>query len=206
MKADVKTLENKKAGSIELDEAVFGLAPRADILHRVVNWQLAKRRQGSHKTKQRSEITGSGGKAWKQKGTGRARVGNRKAPQFRGGGVAFGPVVRDHAIKLPKKVRRLGLKLALSAKQAAGELTVLDTAALDEPKTKPLVDKLTKLGLEKALIIDGAELDGNMVKAARNIPHVRVLPVAGANVYDILRGGNLALTKAAVEALEARLK
>lgn len=206
MKADVKTLENKKAGSIDLDEGIFGLKPRADILHRVVNWQLAKRRQGSHKTKQRSEVTGTGAKAWKQKGTGRARVGNRKAPQFRGGGVAFGPVVRDHAIKLPKKVRRLGLKLALSAKQAAGELMVLDAAALDEPKTKPLVDKLTKLGLEKALIIDGAELDGNMVKAARNIPHVRLLPVAGANVYDILRGGNLALTKSAVEALEARLK
>lgn len=206
MKADVKTLENKKAGSIELAEEIFGLKPRADILHRVVNWQLAKRRQGSHKTKQRSEITGTGSKAWKQKGTGRARVGNRKAPQFRGGGVAFGPVVRDHSIKLPKKVRRLGLKLALSAKQAAGELTVLDAASLDEPKTKPLVDKLAKLGLEKALIIDGADLDGNMVKAARNIPHVRVLPVAGANVYDILRGGNLALTKAAVEALEARLK
>lgn len=206
MQADVKTLDNEKAGSIELAEEIFGLKPRADILHRVVNWQLAKRRQGSHKTKQRAEITGSGSKAWKQKGTGRARVGNRKAPQFRGGGVAFGPVVRDHAIKLPKKVRRLGLKLALSAKQAAGELTVLETAALDEPKTKPLVDKLAKLGLEKALIIDGAELDGNMLKAARNIPHVRVLPVAGANVYDILRGGNLALTKAAVEALEARLK
>ena len=206
MQADVKTLDNEKAGSIELAEEIFGLKPRADILHRVVNWQLAKRRQGSHKTKQRAEITGSGSKAWKQKGTGRARVGNRKAPQFRGGGVAFGPVVRDHAIKLPKKVRRLGLKLALSAKQAAGELTVLETAALDEPKTKPLVDKLAKLGLEKALIIDGAELDGNMLKAARNIPHVRVLPVAGANVYDILRGGNLALTKAAVEALEVRLK
>lgn len=206
MQADVKTLDNEKAGSIELAEEIFGLKPRADILHRVVNWQLAKRRQGSHKTKQRAEITGSGSKAWKQKGTGRARVGNRKAPQFRGGGVAFGPVVRDHAIKLPKKVRRLGLKLALSAKQAAGELTVLETAALDEPKTKPLVDKLAKLGLEKALIIDGAELDGNMLKATRNIPHVRVLPVAGANVYDILRGGNLALTKAAVEALEARLK
>ena len=206
MQADVKTLDNEQAGSIELAEEIFGLKPRADILHRVVNWQLAKRRQGSHKTKQRAEITGSGSKAWKQKGTGRARVGNRKAPQFRGGGVAFGPVVRDHAIKLPKKVRRLGLKLALSAKQAAGELTVLETAALDEPKTKPLVDKLAKLGLEKALIIDGAELDGNMLKAARNIPHVRVLPVAGANVYDILRGGNLALTKAAVEALEARLK
>ena len=206
MQADVKTLDNEKAGSIELAEEIFGLKPRADILHRVVNWQLAKRRHGSHKTKQRAEITGSGSKAWKQKGTGRARVGNRKAPQFRGGGVAFGPVVRDHAIKLPKKVRRLGLKLALSAKQAAGELTVLETAALDEPKTKPLVDKLAKLGLEKALIIDGAELDGNMLKAARNIPHVRVLPVAGANVYDILRGGNLALTKAAVEALEARLK
>ncbi len=206
MKAEVKTLDDKKAGSIELADEIFGLEPRADILQRVVVWQLAKRRRGTHKTKQRSEIRGSGAKIWRQKGTGRARHGNRKAPIFRGGGVAFGPHLRDHAIKLPKKVRKLGLKTALSAKQAAGELVVVDEAKLDEPKTRVLVQMLDKLGWKDVLIVDGPELDANIVRAARNIVGIQLLPSQGANVYDILRRDTLVLTKAAVEQLEARLK
>jgi large subunit ribosomal protein L4 len=206
MKAEVKTLDDKKAGSIELADEVFGLEPRADILQRVVVWQLAKRRSGTHKTKQRAEIRGTTAKVWRQKGTGRARHGSRKAPIFRGGGVTFGPQPRDHAIKLPKKVRALGLKSALSAKQAAGELVVLDEAKLDEPKTRVLAGKLDKLGWKDVLIVGGAELDANIVRAARNIAGVQLLPSHGANVYDILRRDTLVLTKAAVEQLEARLK
>ncbi len=205
MQAEVKTLDNGVAGTIELNDAVFGVEPRADILHRVVNWQLAKRRAGTHKTKQRSEVRGSGAKVWRQKGTGRARHGNKKAPIFRGGGIAFGPQPRSHETKLPKKVRALGLKCALSAKQAAGELVVLDDARLDEPKTKILAGKLKGLGWESVTIVGGAELDENLVRAARNIVGVRLLPSAGANVYDILRRDTLVLTKAAVEQLEARL-
>ncbi|MDP6708809.1 MAG: 50S ribosomal protein L4 [Alphaproteobacteria bacterium] len=206
MKAEVKTLDDKKAGSIELADEVFGLEPRADILQRVVVWQLAKRRSGTHKTKQRAEIRGTTAKVWRQKGTGRARHGSRKAPIFRGGGVTFGPQPRDHAIKLPKKVRALGLKSALSAKQAAGELVVLDEAKLDEPKTRILAGMLDKLGWKDVLIVGGAELDANIVRAARNITGVQLLPSHGANVYDILRRDTLVLTKAAVEQLEARLK
>lgn len=206
MQVEVKTLDDKKAGTIELADEVFGLEPRADILHRVVNWQLAKRRQGTHKTKQRSEIRGSGGKIWRQKGTGRARHGNRKAPIFRGGGVAFGPQPRSHEIKLPKKVRKLGLKSALSAKRAAGELVVLTEAKLAEPKTRGLAERLAKLGWSDVLIVDGAEFDANLARAARNLPGVQLLPSAGANVYDILRRDLLVLTTAAVEQLEARLK
>ncbi len=205
MQAEVKTLDNGEAGTIELNDAVFGIEPRTDILHRVVNWQLAKRRAGTHKTKQRSEIRGSGAKVWRQKGTGRARHGNKKAPIFRGGGIAFGPQPRSHETKLPKKVRALGLKCALSAKQAAGELVVLDEARLDEPKTKILAGKLKGLGWESVTIVGGAELDENLVRAARNIVGVRLLPSAGANVYDILRRDTLVLTKDAVEQLEARL-
>jgi large subunit ribosomal protein L4 len=206
MKAEVKTLDDKKAGSIELADEIFGLEPRVDILQRVVVWQLAKRRRGTHKTKQRAEIRGTSAKVWRQKGTGRARHGNRKAPIFRGGGVAFGPQLRDHAIKLPKKVRKLGLKSALSAKQAAGELVVVDEAKLNEPKTRVLVQMLDKLGWKDVLIVDGPELDANIVRAARNIVGVQLLPSQGANVYDILRRDTLVLTKAAVEHLEARLK
>ncbi len=205
MQAEVKTLDNAAAGTIELDEAVFGIEPRTDILHRVVNWQLAKRRAGTHKTKQRAEIRGSGAKIWRQKGTGRARHGNRKAPIFRGGGIAFGPQPRSHETKLPKKVRALGLRCALSAKQAAGELVVLENARLDEPKTRILVAKLKTLGWDNVLILDGPELDENMVRAARNIVGVRLLASQGANVYDILRRDTLALTKSAVAQLEARL-
>jgi large subunit ribosomal protein L4 len=205
MQADVKTLSNEAAGSIELPDAIFGLKPRPDVLHRVVTWQLAKRRAGTHKAKPRSEVNGSGRKIWRQKGTGRARHGNKKAPQFRGGGVAFGPLPRDHAIKLPKKIRRLGLMNALSAKQAAGELLVLDTAALAAPRTKDLLGHLARLGLADALIIDGPTLDENFARAARNVPGIDVLPSQGANVYDILRRRHLVLTKAAVAALQERL-
>ena len=205
MQAEIKTLDDKSAGTIELADEVFGLEPRPDILHRVVNWRLAKRRQGTHKTKQRSEVTGSGRKIWRQKGTGRARHGNRKAPIFRGGGIAFGPQPRSHEIKLPKKVRKLGLKSALSAKLAAGELVVVAEAKLDDPRTRGLVEKLDKLGWTNVLIIDG-ELDTNLVRAARNLPSVQLMPSVGVNVYDILRRQLLVLTTAAVEQLEARLK
>lgn len=206
MKADVKTLDNKKAGSIDLADDVFGLPARADILHRVVTWQLAKRRAGSHKTKERGEIAGSGAKMFKQKGTGRARHSTRKAVQFRGGGVVHGPRLRDHGHKLPKKVRALGLKTALSMKLAEGNLCVLESAALDEARTKALTGKLAALGLADVLIIDGGAVDANLSRAARNLIGVQVLPSIGANVYDIMRRQKLALTKAAVEQLEARLK
>ncbi len=206
MKCKVTTLENKGAGDIDLAEAVFGLPPRADILQRMVRWQLAKRRSGTHKTKKVSEISGSTRKISRQKGGGRARHSTAKAPQFRGGAVAFGPVVRSHAFGLPKKVRKLALKTALSSKQADGKLMVLDSAALKEPKTKSLAAALDKLGLKKVLFIDGPEVDENFSRAAANIIGVDVLPQQGANVYDILRCDTLVLTKAAVEALEARLK
>lgn len=206
MKCKVTTLDNKSAGTIELADEVFGLPPRADILHRAVTWQLAKRRAGTHKTKQVSEVSGSGKKMYRQKGTGRARHATRKAPQFRGGAVAFGPVVRSHAIGLPKKVRRLALKTALSAKQAEGKLRVIESAALAEPKTRTLAQALDKLGLDRALFIDGPEVDPNFRRAAANLVGVDVLPQQGANVYDILRCDTLVLTKAAVAELEARLK
>lgn len=204
MKADVKTLDNKKAGSIELSDAVFGLPTRADILQRVVVWQLAKRRAGNAQVKERGAIRGSTAKIYRQKGTGRARHSTRKANIFRGGGIVHGPRTRDHAIKLQKKVRVLGLKTALSSKLAEGTLTILESAALAAPKTQALKAKLAALGLENVLIIDG-EVDANLAKAARNVPNVEVLPSVGANVYDILRRDNLVLTKAAVEQLEARL-
>ncbi len=206
MKTDVTTLDNKAAGKIDLAEEVFGLRPRPDILQRMVVWQLAKRRQGSHKVKTISEISGTGAKPWRQKGTGRARHGSRRGAQWRGGATAFGPVVRDHSIGLPKKVRKLALKTALSAKHAEGKLKVLDAAVADEPRTAALAKQLTSLGLQSALIIDGIELNTNFVRAAANIPGIDVLPQQGANVYDILRRDVLVLTKAAVEQLEARLK
>ncbi|NIJ40121.1 large subunit ribosomal protein L4 [Parvibaculum indicum] len=206
MKADVTTLDAGKAGSVELLDDVFALEPRADILHRMVSYQLAKRQAGTHKTKGRSEISATGKKFVRQKGSGGARHGDRKAPQFRGGGKAFGPVVRSHAIDLPKKVRALALRHALSSKAKSDNLVILDEAKLAEPKTKAAKDALAKLGLSNALIIDGAELDTNFAKAASNIPNVDVLPVQGINVYDILRREKLVLTKAAVESLEARFK
>lgn len=206
MKFDVTTLENKKAGTIELADEVFGLPPRNDIVHRMINWQLAKRRAGTHKTKTVSEVSGSTAKIYRQKGTGRARHRTRKAPQFRGGSAVFGPVVRSHAIGLPKKVRKLALKMALSAKQAEGKLKVLDAAKLEEPKTKMLSQALDKLGLSRVLFIDGPELETNFARAASNLVGVDVLPHQGANVYDIIRCDTLVLTRQAVEHLEARLK
>jgi len=206
MKLKVKSLDNKSAGDIELAEEVFGLPMRRDILARMVNWQLAKRRAGTHQAKQIGDIQGTTKKPWKQKGTGRARQGSLRSPQFRGGAVIFGPVVRSHEHALQKKVRRLALKTALSAKQAEGKLVVLETATLKDGKTKALADRFKKLGWGSVLIIDGPELDQNFARAARNLPEVDVLPQQGANVYDILRRDTLVLTRAAVEHLEARLK
>ena len=206
MKHDVLTIDNKKAGSVELDDGVFTAPVRRDILARMVNWQLAKRRQGTHSTKVVSEVSGTTAKPFRQKGTGRARQGSLRSPQFRGGAVIFGPRVRDHAHKLPKKVRKLALRCALSAKLADGKLVILDQAALDEPKTGPLANRLDALGWNSVLIIAGAELDGNFVRAAANLPNVDVLPHQGANVYDILRCDTLVLTKEAVKHLEERLK
>ncbi len=206
MKAKVVDLNNKAAGEVTLDDAIFGLEVRKDILSRVVNWQLAKRRAGTHKTKGVSEIRGTGRKPWKQKGTGRARAGSLRLPQFRGGAVIFGPVVRDHGHSLPKKVRKLGLKTALSSKLADGKLVVLDKAALKDPKTKDLFGRLEKMGVTSALFIDGPQPDANFARAVSNIPHMDLLPQQGANVYDIMRRDTLVLTKDAVEHLEARLK
>lgn len=205
MKADVLSIDSKKAGSIELDDGIFGLTPRKDILHRCVVYQLARRQQGTHKAPERNEISGTGKKMYRQKGTGGARHGDKKANIFRGGGKAHGPRPRSHAIKLPKKIRRLALKHALSAKQADGSLLIIDEAKLGEARTKSVVDAFSKLNIENALIVD-ASIDDNFGLAARNIPGVDLLPVAGANVYDILRKNKLVLTKAAVEGLEARLK
>ncbi|MEX0760475.1 MAG: 50S ribosomal protein L4 [Tistlia sp.] len=206
MKHPVTTLDNKAAGEIELDETVFGLEPRGDLLARVVHWQLAKRRAGTHKVKSRGEVSGTSKKAFNQKGGGRARRGNLKTNILRGGGVAHGPVPRSHAYDLPRKVRKLALKTALSSKLADGKLTVVDSVTLDSHKTKALVEKLAALGWSNTLIIDGAAVEETFSRAARNIPLVDVLPQIGANVYDILRRDQLVLTKAAVEALEARLK
>jgi large subunit ribosomal protein L4 len=200
----VKTLEGADAGSISLSDEIFGLEPRADILYRVVRWQLAKRRAGTHDVKNRAEIHRTGKKMYKQKGTGRARHSSARAPQFRGGGRSFGPTPRDHGHDLPKKVRVLGLKYALSAKLRSSDVIVLDAAAMTQAKTKAAAAALTKLGLKNALVIDGA-VEKNFGLAARNIPNVDVLPVAGINVYDILRREKLVLTRAAIQALEARL-
>ncbi|MBV9522902.1 MAG: 50S ribosomal protein L4 [Alphaproteobacteria bacterium] len=206
MKLQVKNLDNQDVGEIELDETVFGVKVRGDILARMVNYQLAKRRAGTHKTKGISDIQGTTKKPWKQKGSGRARQGSLRSPQFRGGAVIFGPVVRSHAFDLQKKVRRLALKTALSAKQAEGKLVVIDAASMTEAKTKLLGQRLEKLGWSSVLIIDGPNVDANFARAARNLPKVDVLPQQGANVYDILRRDTLVLTRAAVQHLEARLK
>lgn len=206
MKLDVVTIDAGDAGSIDLADEVFGVEVRTDILARMVNWQLAKRRAGTHKTKTIADIAGTTKKPYKQKGTGRARQGSLRSPQFRGGATIFGPVVRSHEHDLPKKVRTLALKCALSAKAADGHIVVLDKAAVPTPKTKELAARLAKLNLGSVLVIDGPELDRNFALASRNIPGIDVLPSAGANVYDILRRDTLVLTKDAVAALEARLK
>jgi large subunit ribosomal protein L4 len=202
----ITTIGGDAAGEIKLSDEIFGLDPREDILQRVVRWQLARRQQGTHKAKGRAEIARTGAKMYKQKGTGRARHHSARAPQFRGGGKAHGPVVRSHEHDLPKKVRALGLKHALSAKAKASSIIVVDELKLAEAKTKSLVASLQSLGLTNALVIGGAELDANFKLAATNIPNIDVLPVQGINVYDILRRGTLVLSKAAVEALEERFK
>jgi large subunit ribosomal protein L4 len=206
MKLDITNFDGGNAGSVELSDEIFGLDPREDLIQRYVLWQLAKRQAGTHKTKGRAEIWRTGKKLYKQKGTGNARHGSARVAQFRGGGRAFGPVVRSHAHDLPKKVRQLALKHALSAKAKDGAIVVVDAAAVAEPKTKALRERFTKLGLASALIVDGAAVDTNFALAARNIPNVDVLPIQGINVYDILRREKLVLTKAAVESLEARFK
>lgn len=205
MEVTVKTLDAADAGTIDLSDAIFAADVRGDIMQRVVSWQLAKRRQGTHKVKGRSEIARTGAKAYKQKGTGRARHGSRRVNIFRGGGVVHGPTPRDHGFDLPKKVRALGLKSALSAKAKDGKLIVIDSAELDAPKTKDLAVKLKAFGFDSALVIDGAELNSNFALAARNLPKIDVLPSQGLNVYDILRRDTLVLTKAAVAKIEERL-
>ena len=205
MKLDVTTFEAKKAGSIDLSDAIFGLDPRADILHRVVQWQLNKRQQGTHQAKTRGEISLSTKKFTRQKGGGTARHGSRKPGIFVGGGKAFGPRFRSHETALNKKIRVLGLKHALSSKAKSSELIIIDkTDGID--KTKSAKAAFEKMGLSNALIIDGAALDERFAKAARNVPNIDVLPIQGINVYDILRRKQLVLTKAAVDALEARFK
>jgi large subunit ribosomal protein L4 len=204
MELQVTTLDGKADGSVTLKDDIFGLEVRQDILHRMVRYQQLKAMAGTHKVKHRSEIAYTSKKSIKQKGSGGARHGNKAAPQFRGGGRAFGPEPRSHAIDLPKKVRALALKHALSAKAAAGELVVVPTVVTKEPKTAALAKQFDALAWSSALIIDGAEVDKNFANAARNIPQIDVLPVQGINVADILRRHKLVLTKAALEALEAR--
>jgi len=207
MKIDVITLKGGKAGAVELPDDIFGIAEiRGDLLQRVVTWQLAKRRAGTHKVQTRNEVSRTGKKMYRQKGTGGARHGSRRAAQFVGGARAFGPVVRSHTFDLPKKVRALALRHALSSKAGAGALIILDQAAIDDPKTAALRADLAALGLTNALIIAGAEVDANLKLAARNIPNVDVLPDAGLNVYDVLRRDKLVLTKGAVDAIRARFE
>ena len=206
MKTDVTTLEATKSGTVDLNDSVYGLELRTDLLHRMVNYQLASRQAGTHKTKNRSEIVGTTKKFGRQKGSGGARHGNRKSNIFIGGGRAHGPVVRSHATKLPKKVRTLALKTALSSKVKAEQLIVLDKAESKDGKTSVLRNQLTKLGITSALIIDGSDVNENFARAARNIEKVDVLPVQGINVYDILRRDYLVLTKAAIDSLEERFK
>ena len=205
MKLDVIKLDGGKGGSVDLSDDIFGIADiRNDILARVVNWQLAKRRGGNHKVQTRNENSRTGKKMYKQKGTGGARHGSRRAPQFVGGSRAFGPIVRSHAFDLPKKIRALGLRHALSSKAKSGSLVVLDSAVASEAKTAALRTQIDKLGWTNALIIGGVEVDNNFRLAARNIPGIDVLPIAGLNVYDVLRRGTLVLTRDAIDAINAR--
>jgi large subunit ribosomal protein L4 len=206
MELKITTLDGEEKGSVSLSDAIFGLEPRQDIIQRCIVWQLAKRRAGTHKVKDRAEIARTGKKMYKQKGTGGARHGSQRANLFRGGGRSFGPVVRSHAIDLPKKVRVMALKHALSAKARDGGIIVIEEASLAESKTRALKGHFEKLGVANALIIGGAEIDNGFYLASRNIPNIDVLPVQGINVYDILRRNTLVLTRAAVDALEARLK
>jgi large subunit ribosomal protein L4 len=206
MELQVTTLEGKAAGKVTLDDAVFGLEPRADLIQRMVRYQLLKRMAGTHDVKNRAEVAQTGKKFGKQKGGGGARHGSRRSNIFRGGGRAFGPTPRSHAVDLPKKVRALALKHALSAKAKAGDLIILDKAVAEAPRTAALLAVFGKLGFANALIIGGAELDRNFALAARNIPQIDVLPAQGINVYDILRREKLVLTKDALAALEGRFQ
>jgi large subunit ribosomal protein L4 len=206
MKFDMTSMDGSASGSLELSDEIFGLEPRADLIARTVRWQLAKRQGGNHKTLGRGEINRTGKKMYKQKGTGGARHGSARVPQFRGGGRAMGPVVRSHAHDLPKKVRALALRHALSAKVRDGDLVVWERAAVEDGKTKTLRASFAKAALKNALIIDGGKLEEKFAAAARNLPQIDVLPVQGVNVYDIMRREKLVLTKAAIEALEARFK
>jgi len=206
MELKMTTLEGKAAGSVTLSDEIFGLEPRKDLISRCINWQLAKRRAGTHKVKGRAEIWRTGKKLTRQKGGGTARHGSHRVNLFRGGGRSFGPVVRSHAHDLPKKVRALALRHALSAKAKDGGIIILETATVKDGKTKELITRFGKLGLANALIIDGAQVEATFANAARNIPNIDVLPVQGINVYDILRRHKLVLTKAALDALEARFK
>ena len=206
MELNVTTLDGKAAGSVQLSDEIFGLVPRKDIIQRCVQWQLNKRQAGTHKAQGRADVWRTGKKMYKQKGTGGARHGSARVPQFRGGGRAMGPVTRSHEHDLPKKVRALALRHALSAKQRAGGLILWERAALDEAKTKALRETFAKAALSNVLIVDGAVLDAKFAAAARNLPRVDVLPAQGINVYDIMRREKLVLTRAAVEALEARFR
>lgn len=205
MKTKIVTLDNKAAGEVELNDAIFAIEPRKDILHRVTEWQRAKRRAGTHKTKGISEISGTTKKPFKQKGTGNARQGSLRSPQMRGGAVIFGPVVRSHEYDLPKKVRKLGLKMALSAKQAAGKLHVVDTLVVEGAKTKTLAAQIGNLGLTKTLFVRGDNAKDAFFNGVQNIPYTDVIPEIGLNVYDILRHGDVVLTTHALEALQKRL-
>tara|TARA_Y100000590_G_scaffold465280_2_gene637154 strand:- start:19503 stop:20126 length:624 start_codon:yes stop_codon:yes gene_type:complete len=206
MKIAVKTLEGKEAGDITLDKAVFGIDVRQDVIHTVVNYQLAKRRSGNHKTKQRHEVSGTGKKPHAQKGTGRARAGDKKRNIDRGGAVVHGPVVRDHSFSVPKKIRQLAMRSALSAKAAQGKLIIIDEAKADTHKTKPMADAIKTLGFDSAVIVAGADVDANFARATANLPRIDVLPTSGANVYDIIRRDTLVLTKEAVNDLTSKLK
>ncbi|NWG23315.1 MAG: 50S ribosomal protein L4 [Pseudorhodoplanes sp.] len=206
MELKILSLDGKEAGSANLPDAIFALEPRQDLIQRCVNWQLAKRQRGTHKVKFKNEISRTGKKMYRQKGTGSARHGSARVPQFRGGGRVFGPHVRSHAHDLPKKVRALALKHALSSKARAGTIILLEAASVKDAKTKALSQHFEKLGLSNALIVDGAQIDAGFANAARNIPNIDVLPIQGINVYDIMRRGHLVLTRAAIDALEARFK
>ena len=206
MELKITSLDGKKSGSVTVSDAIFGLDPRTDLIHRCVVWQLAKRQAGTHQVKNRADIHRTGKKMYRQKGTGSARHGSARVNLFRGGGRSFGPHTRSHAIGLPKKVRALALKHALSAKAKDDGIIIIEALSVKDAKTKALRSQFEKLGLSNALLIDGAEVAADVRTAARNIPNIDVLPVAGINVYDIMRRHKLVLTKAAVDALEARFK
>jgi large subunit ribosomal protein L4 len=206
MKIAVKDLANKEVGSIDLDKSIFGAEVREDVLHQMIHYQLNKRRSGNHKVKSKGEIRGTGSKPWAQKGTGRARAGDLKRPQDRGGGIVFGPVVRSHRTELPKKMRKLAMKSALSSKAKDGKLVILEDIKAKDHKTKSMAKAFEKLGFESALIVGGKEIDANFARATSNLPKIDVLPSQGANVYDILRRDVLVLTKDAVNDLTEKLK